>query len=126
MNAKQLISMLAQLNESDRITLSRKLLPPTPPNPQNKIQLEKALGLAAQLPLPYRHAVIQMLLEGDRHSGGNGLCVADLINHCHSLLLLCQDHGPVSYTHGIPATIPHDFILEGNLDQLLRGKPPTS
>jgi hypothetical protein len=119
MNAKDLIDVLRQLPRSDRLTLAKMLLALEAPKEEDKIDLAKAMSFAAQHPPQYRHPLIQLLAESDKQSGGNSLCIQDAANIVLSLLMLTQDHDKHDVGTDIPATVPHDIILEMNLQKIL-------
>jgi hypothetical protein len=119
MNAKDLINVLKQLPRSDRLTLAKILLAIETPKDEDKIDLAKAMSFVAQLPPQYRHPLNLLLSESDKQSGGNSLCIQDVANMALSLLMLTQDHEARDVGTGIAATVPHDFILEMDLQKIL-------
>jgi len=117
MDTKDLLGILAQLPQTDRITLARQILRIEPPKQGSQIDFPTAISIVAQLPPHYRQPMIALLSEFDKVNNGNSLNIEDAINMAHTMLVLTQNLGHLDAGTGIPASIPYDLMLEINLRQ---------
>jgi len=86
---------------------------------RRNVQKNCALFCNAPLRKHYRYPIGQLLLEADKATAGD-IAIDDIINIVATLLVLTQNHEGIPCPGGMTATVPYEFIMQGNLDKILK------